>query len=164
MGYEEALRSGFRAAEKFGADTVITFDADEQHDPNVLLEIVCSLQKDKADVVICTRPKAARIAEFLFNRYVGYRYGVADILCGLKGYQMDLYRRLGHFSKYESIGTELAIFGLRNCAFVKVISIDISDRIDNPRFATNLVANIKIFRALIYTATKDFFSFWLYRQ
>ena len=61
---------------------------------------------------------------------------------------MDLYRELGHFDSYGSIGTELAIFAARRRKRIVEIPIVTRERVDNPRFDRMVNANLRIFRAL----------------
>jgi len=70
MGLGAALRSGFKRALELGADAVVTFDADGQHDPRDVKKLVGEL-KD-ADVVIGVRksigiPLHKRFGNFVLN-------------------------------------------------------------------------------------------------
>ena len=78
-----------------------------------------------------------------------------DILCGVKGYQMCLYKRLGWFSSYESVGTELALFGLRKQSTVSLVKLDIYQRQGVPRFGNSFRANRKIISSLYRAVRKD---------
>jgi glycosyltransferase involved in cell wall biosynthesis len=147
-GYDGALQSGFERASELGMDVVVTFDADGQHDASILDEIIQPLARDQADIVIGVRPRTARIGEAVFGLYTRLRYGVGDILCGLKGYRIELYRRRGHFDSYGSIGTELALAALATGARVAVVPVPIHDREDQPRFGQGLRANGRILRAM----------------
>ena len=148
MGYDGALQSGFEKANELGMDIVVTFDADGQHDAPILDQIIRPLALDQADITIGIRPRTARLGEALFGLYTRLRYGVSDILCGLKGYRIDLYRRRGHFDSYGSIGTELALAALAGGARVAVVPVPIHDREDHPRFGQGLRANWRILKAL----------------
>jgi glycosyltransferase involved in cell wall biosynthesis len=156
FGYDAAIQSGFERAKELGMDTVITFDADGQHDPAVIPRFLELLHDENKDLVVGIRKKGARISEAVFNLYAKIRFGAPDILCGVKGYQIDLYRRLGWFSSYESIGTELALYGLRNGVQVAFVSTRIDDRSDRPRFASGINAEIRILRSLWKAIIFDF--------
>lgn len=70
MGLGAALRSGFKRALELGADAVVTFDADGQHDPRDVKKLVEEL-KD-ADVVVGVRksigiPLHKRFGNFVLN-------------------------------------------------------------------------------------------------
>jgi glycosyltransferase involved in cell wall biosynthesis len=147
-GYDGAIESGFAEADRLGATGVITFDADGQHDPSFLGAFVEALEGDVADLVIGIRPKAARWSEALFGGYTRMRYGVPDILCGMKGYRIELYLNNGRFDGSHSIGTELAMFGLRTHVRVLSLPVPVSPRADKPRFGSALRSNFVIAAAL----------------
>jgi glycosyltransferase involved in cell wall biosynthesis len=149
-GYDGALNSGFAEAARLGFEYVITFDADGQHDGSILERFVLALDNG-ADLVIGIRPSHARIGEAVFSLYTRVRYGVCDPLCGLKGYRIDLYRGLGWFDSYRSIGTELTLYAVRRgCRYMQV-PIPIGRRDGKPRFAAAWKAELKILRALALT-------------
>ena len=139
QGYDGALESGFAAAAQGGYEAVATFDADGQHD--------AALERG-AELVVGERPRPARLAEALFNLYTRWRFGVRDILCGLKAYRMTLYRRHGRFDANRSIGTELALAGLRRGVAVARVEVPIHARADRSRLGSLLRANGRILRAL----------------
>ncbi len=147
-GYDGALQSGFEKADELAMDVVVTFDADGQHDAATLDQIIQPLERDRADIVIGVRPQTARFAEALFGLYTQWRYGVEDILCGLKAYRIDIYKRRGHFDSYNSIGTELALAALADGARFAVVPVPIHGRRDEPRFGQGLKANWRILKAM----------------
>lgn len=89
LGYEKSLESGFIKALEFDMEAVITFDADGQHDYSKIDNII-SLLKD-FDLIIGIRKKNQRFSEYFFNLYIKFRFGIKDLLCGLKGYKINLY-------------------------------------------------------------------------
>jgi glycosyltransferase involved in cell wall biosynthesis len=147
-GYDGALQSGFEKADEIGMDIVVTFDADGQHDPDILDQITRPLSDNEADIVIGVRPETARLGEAIFGLYTRFRFGVRDILCGLKGYRIELYRHRGHFDSYGSIGTELAMVALKSNARVAIVPVPVFEREDAPRFGQGLKANWRILKAL----------------
>ncbi len=154
-GYDGAIESGFAEANRRGAEAVVTFDADGQHDHSCLAAFIDALEGNVADLVIGIRPDPARWSEALFGWYTRTRYGVPDILCGMKGYRMELYQRNGRFDSFRSIGTELAMFGLRNRVRVLSLPVPITPRADTPRFGSRLRSNMRIIAALGRTIIKD---------
>jgi len=146
LGYDAALNTGFAKAEQLDAKFIITMDGDCQHNPTILKDFVRHLLK--WDLVLGVRPKTQRIAETLFARFTLRRYGVRDPLCGMKGYRMDLYRRLGHFDCYRSVGTELMTFALRQGASFVEIDIPVKERIGQSRFGNLISSNYRILRSL----------------
>lgn len=152
-GYDAALNRGFAEASKDFAYAV-TLDADGQHDPQLLVPFVEALQNG-CRLIIGQRPRPARLAEAIFGLYTRLRYGVRDPLCGMKGYDMALYRELGHFDSYQSIGTELMLYGLRRGVAFQTIPVPIHPREgeDAPRFGRIWQANLRIARAMLCDVT-----------
>lgn len=146
-GYDHALNSGFDCASALGCDYVVTMDADGQHDPSILQSIIRALEGG-ADVVVGIRSRRQRLAEHLFAWIASVRWGLRDPLCGMKGYRVSLYRDLGHFDSYNSIGTELALFAAKKRRRIVQVPVKTRERIDSPRFGSRLTANIRILRAL----------------
>ena len=147
LGYDAALNSGFSFANRIGCEYVITVDADGQHDPKYILEVALSLRSG-ADLVIGVRDKSQRFAEFIFSNVAFLLWGLRDPLSGLKGYRMELYRKLGHFDSYGSVGTELSLYAARSRMKIFYVSINLKNRLDAPRFGGRLKGNLRIFVAL----------------
>ncbi len=146
-GYDAALSSGFRRAAELDCEFVITIDADGQHDPQIIQKFL-DLLNGGADIVVGIRDKHQRFAEYCFARMTKLLYGLSDPLCGLKGYRMSVYRALGHFDAYGSIGTELTLFSVRSGFRLEQVPIVVRERNGHPRFGRKLQANYKIFRAM----------------
>ena len=147
-GYDGALNSGFSKAEGLNCKAIVTFDADGQHGVESIEKYINELRSG-IDLVLGIRPKPARISEKLFMYYSRYRFNWSDPLCGMKGYSMRLYRELGYFDAKNSIGTELAVYGLEHNFSHTQVQIAISQRQDEPRFASIFKSNLKIMKALL---------------
>jgi len=147
-GYDGALNSGFNKADELNCDGVITFDADGQHDSKDINVFIKKL-KEGNDLVLGVRVNTQRLSEWIFKLYTISRYGWKDPLCGFKGYSMQLYRNRGWFDSFNSIGTELAMYGIINK--YKYIEVDISiyPRSDKPRFSSVIVSNFIITKSMI---------------
>ena len=153
LGYDEALNTGFEIANSMNCKYAVTFDADNQHNSCDLNEFI-GLLSSGADVVIGVRPKFQRAGEYVFSIIFSKLLKIKDPLCGLKGYSMMHYKKLGHFDSYKSIGTELMVFIAINGGKIYNHEILIKERIDQPRFGNILSANLKIIRALIFALPK----------
>jgi glycosyltransferase involved in cell wall biosynthesis len=147
-GYDAALDSGFRFAAEERCDMIVTLDADGQHDPGLVHRFIEALNAG-ADIVLGVRSRRARIAEYLFAYYTVARWGIRDPLCGLKAYQTEVFRALGHFDSYGSIGTELTLYAARRGLRIKQIPFEVREREDQPRFGRRLSANYRILRSLL---------------
>ncbi len=91
-GYDQSLNSGFSEAEKRNYDAVITFDADGQHSAAMLNEYIVNLRQG-VNLVLGVRPKTARVAEWIFMLYTQMKFNWKDLLCGMRGSSMELYRK-----------------------------------------------------------------------
>ena len=154
-GYDAALQSGFERAAALGMEAVVTFDADGQHDPGILGDFLRPLESGEAELVLGVRPRPARTSEWAFSLYTRFRYDAPDILCGLKGYSMTLYRAHGRFDGTRSIGTELALAALRRGVATKYVRVPIHPRRGAPRFGSSLRANARILRAMLLAVRAD---------
>jgi glycosyltransferase involved in cell wall biosynthesis len=146
-GYDQTLNSGFIYANKSGYEYVITMDADGQHDPHILTNFVQALNKG-ADVVVGVRDRFQRFAERVFSWVAFFKWGMRDPLCGMKAYRMSIFRELGHFDSYGSIGTELAIYAAKSGKEIKQLEVKTRHRNDASRFGPRFYANKKILRSL----------------
>lgn len=147
QGYDASLNSGFRRAAELGMDGVVTIDADGQHDPQLIKQCL-DLIDGGADLVIGVRQKCQRFSEYCFALIANALYGIEDPMCGFKGYRMPLYCALGYFDSYRSIGTELALFGVRKGYSFRQIPVHMMERRGRSSFGHGIMANYKIFRAL----------------
>ena len=80
VGYQAAIEIGILDSFNKGFDYVVTLDADGQLDANGLSLFMRRLKTAQPDLIIAQRDQIMRISERLFNAYIFWRYGVADIL------------------------------------------------------------------------------------
>ncbi|MBS0660045.1 MAG: glycosyltransferase family 2 protein [Verrucomicrobia bacterium] len=147
-GYDAALNTGFAEADARRIDFALTFDADGQHDAGLVRAFHQSLTSG-ADLVLGVRPSTARLGEAIFALVGRALWGMRDPMCGMKAYRMSVYRSLGCFDSYGSVGTQLALHAIRTGGRVVEIDVPIAPRKDAPRFGRILRANWKILRALL---------------
>jgi glycosyltransferase involved in cell wall biosynthesis len=148
-GYDAALARGFAKADEIGADIVVTADADGQLDPASIPRIIERLTKGQTQMVIGLRTQgAARWSESLFNLYSRLRFGVPDILCGMKGFRIEVYR--AHRARMDelSVYTALALAALRAKTGFALVPVRVKSRSGPSRFGGAWKANVKIARAL----------------
>jgi glycosyltransferase involved in cell wall biosynthesis len=155
QGYDAALNSGFARAAAAGCEFVITIDADGQHDRTRIIEYIRQLEEG-CDVVLGVRDRMQRLGEVIFA-FVGRAiWGVADPLCGMKGYRLQQYLRAGAFDTFGSIGTELALRVVASGGRYREIPMITRLRQDAPRFGRRFSGNAKILRALLIMLYKQF--------
>ncbi len=146
-GYDQAINSGFARAEELGCEYVVTMDADGQHAPTILKAFMQALD-DGADVVVGIRDRRQRLSEHIFAWVGSAKWGIRDPLCGMKAYRIAIYRELGHFDSYNSIGTELAIYAAKSGKRIAQLAVKTRERSDEPRFGRRYSTNKRILRAL----------------
>ena len=106
--------------------------------------------------MVGNRNKKARIAEYLFSFYTTLLWNISDPLSGFKAYKIKLCKKIGYFDSYDSIGTEILLFALKNG--MKVIEHDIKtkQRKGKSRFGSFFKANFKIIRSLTLSFSKKY--------
>jgi glycosyltransferase involved in cell wall biosynthesis len=148
QGYDGALNTGFARAAELGCTYIITIDADGQHNPAQLDQMIALLDQGN-ELVLGVRDRFARIGETIFARCANWLWGVADPMCGMKGYSAALYTRAGRFDRYKLIGSELAVRSIVGGCRTARMPIIVRDRLDAPRFGRLLSANYRILRAMV---------------
>ena len=148
-GYDKSIDDGFNLGAQIGATILVTFDADGQHHPEDIPMILEPITTGTADVVVGKRPYHARIAEYLFALIGKIKANIDDPLCGLKAYSIKVYNDVGHFDTIKSIGTQLMFEASKRGYRITQRDITLNSRHDEPRFGTKLIANWKIFKAIL---------------
>jgi glycosyltransferase involved in cell wall biosynthesis len=146
-GYDAALNSGFEKAKSLGCNIVVTFDADGQHDSELIKDFVLSIESG-FEIVIGVRNKRQRLAEHIFSLVSSWKWGVSDPLCGMKAYRIDLFKELGYFDSYKSIGTELTLYAASRKKNIAQFPINVKERQDQSRLGGRLSTNFVILRSL----------------
>jgi glycosyltransferase involved in cell wall biosynthesis len=147
LGYDAALNTGFNLSNSMGFKYCVTFDADGQHDAKNIKTLLFKLCSENATITVGIRPYMQRSCEYFFGYITQLKYGIKDPLCGLKAYDLSIYKKLGYFDSYKSIGTELMLFALSNKANVNQTEIRLDKREDKPRFSSKLNGNRMILRS-----------------
>lgn len=150
-GYDGALRSGLLKAIEIEADIAITIDADGQHNPGNIEQILKKAQESEADCVIGTRPSRARISEKIFCIYTRLRFGITDILSGLKAYRTSVLKEYLDALELNSAGTAVALKMAKKGRKIYEVPIEIRPRKGSARIGNALKANMYIFGAMLKT-------------
>ena len=148
MGYEWTIDIGFQYAFNNGYTHVVTIDADGQHKPELINEILVLIENG-SDLIIGNRDNLPRFSEKLFSFYTQYKYGISDPCSGLKAYSTSIYKERGYFDSYRSSGTELFLFGVYKGYSFASFNYLVLPREDASRFGGLFKANFRIFRALL---------------
>lgn len=122
LGYGAAIRSLFKAAREFDADVLVTLDADGQHDPTEIPNVVKPVISGSADIVIGSRfvdKRSARsmpwyrkagvkVITKLANGYSGEN-GVKDGQSGFRAYNRRAMESLVMYEDGMGISAEILI-------------------------------------------------------
>jgi glycosyltransferase involved in cell wall biosynthesis len=147
-GYEASLNRGVTFAMECGYRHVVTMDADGEHDPACLFGFREALRDRRATLVLGVRKRRNRWSEVMMGWYVQWRFGVHDILCGMKGFDIALVRMNGGLGADSSVGTALAINALRQGVPFTEVAVYGVPREGAPRFGSLVDANLRILCAL----------------
>ena len=147
MGYEAALETGFSYFVTSEFAYAITFDADGQHDPEMIEDFRAHLA-DGAACVLGVRERFQRISEYIFAFVAKIIWGIKDPLCGMKGYaKMSIPERI--VDNFDSIGTKFAVNAVRDNLKVVQVPVTIRQREGTARFGAGIRPNLKILNALL---------------
>ncbi|MBE6485758.1 MAG: glycosyltransferase family 2 protein [Methanosphaera stadtmanae] len=151
VGLGGAIKTGIQAALRKGADIMITFDADGQHNPDDLYNMYPPLQEGKADVVIAARdfddmPTGRRFGNTVMN-YITYVFQgkmVKDSQSGLRAFTSDAANKLELKSPQYGISSE--IIGEIHRKNLKLMEVPMTTIYDERTIqkGTNTLVGIKI--------------------
>lgn len=106
-GLGPAYRAGFAWGIEHGHDVLVEMDADGQHDPAVLPQLIGALDRAEADLAIGSRyvpggavpgwPRNRRLLSQWGNRYIGVmlRLPVRDATAGFRAYRTTIVEKIG---------------------------------------------------------------------
>ncbi len=137
------------------ADVIVSYDADGQLEVSALRAAIDIVQNGEAEIVLGQRSAKARISEVLFGLYTRLRFGVPDILCGLKAVSTTVYRKHRDAMDGATIFTGMALAALRDGASFKLVDVAIAPRIGVSRFGSSWRANKKILNAMYDAIVAD---------
>jgi glycosyltransferase involved in cell wall biosynthesis len=150
LGYEKALVKGIAYAVSSGADAILTFDADGQHPYELIEHMFSMVEHGGFDVVVGCRESKPRFSEKVFSAYTGLRYGIFDILCGMKCYSSRAIGQTGLQPGWDSVGSFLVLRALFCNLSVAQVLIPSGERSAGvSRFGLSVKTELKILNAFI---------------
>lgn len=90
-GYIEAIKTGFQIAK---GDIVVTMDADGEHNPKDIPQLIKPISDDKADLVLGRRQKKVRMSERFIDWLVNLKMKIADSCTGFRAIKRNLALKL----------------------------------------------------------------------
>ncbi len=150
LGYVHSLEKGMNYAFHKGADYVITFDGDGQHNARDLLKFLSVINHIQPDFVLGKRNQKNRAMEYFFSLYSRKLFGFSDPLCGMKAFKREIFVRYGYLEQRYTIGTQLVFDALKNGATFTEIPIHIIARKGDSRFGTKIKGNCLELKAFFH--------------
>jgi glycosyltransferase involved in cell wall biosynthesis len=145
-GYDGALTTGLTAARARGFDFVATIDADGEHDPAVLGEVAAAFEAG-VPLVCGVRPAPQRAAEHLIASAGRRRFGIRDLLCGMKGYSAPVLDAWLSSTAPLTVNMAPAVMWRKGGGRFAEVSVGGERRVGRPRFGRALAANLALLRA-----------------
>ena len=90
IGYQAALSDGLEALVENGYSEFLIVDGDDEISHNAI-KFFLNINQYHSKLNVGVRPRAKRFGEALVNYFFYYRYGVKDILCGIKRGSLELF-------------------------------------------------------------------------
>jgi len=153
MGLGAALRTGLAKARKLGADCVVTFDADGQHDSKAVGLLVKAL--NDADLVIGVRrhlgiPLHKRLGNFGLNLITWFFSGVlTDSQSGSRAFNKRALKRIRIRSNRYEVSSEIIIQARQKGLRLREAPVKCFYTKYSKARGTTITSGFKIFWALI---------------
>ncbi|MFA6473944.1 MAG: glycosyltransferase family 2 protein [Patescibacteria group bacterium] len=117
LGKGAALQTGVQAAILRGAKTIVLMDADGQHPPEKIPELVEKIHGGAYDIVFAYRkhdhemPGYRRFGNQWLNFSVRFLFGmlVSDVWCGFRAFRADIYPLIQWQRQNYSVDVEMAL-------------------------------------------------------
>ena len=122
-GLGGALGTGIDAALRLGAEVIVTFDADGQHDPNDIMKLLEPIEVEEAEVVIGSRmldprgmPYPRRMANWMANvvTYLLFRAWTTDSQSGLRAFSSRAATRMRIITTGMEVSSEIIAETVKN--------------------------------------------------
>jgi glycosyltransferase involved in cell wall biosynthesis len=131
-GLGGALGTGINGALRLGAEIIVTFDADGQHDPNDVSRLVEPIENGEAEVVIGSRmldpvgmPYPRRLANWTANfiTYLLFRVWTTDSQSGLRAFSRQAAARMQLLTSGMEVSSEIIAETIKNSLKWKEVSV-----------------------------------------
>jgi UDP-N-acetylglucosamine---dolichyl-phosphate N-acetylglucosaminyltransferase len=122
-GLGGALGTGISAALRLGAEAIVTFDADGQHDPDDIRRLLAPIDRGEAEVVIGSRmldprgmPYRRRLANWIANvvTYLFFGGWTTDSQSGLRAFSPRAATRMRIMTAGMEVSSEIIAETVRN--------------------------------------------------
>mgnify|MGYP001317232022 CR=1 FL=1 len=137
IGYQAALKRGFQELSKRKYRKFLIIDGDNEIGIASIQK--CLAQHNTHKIIIGYRLKIKRIAERIVNQYFKYKYGICDLMCGVKCGDMELYNE----NNYLEFGIDFFKFDRIDKKDIYNFPIDLNSR-EETRLGNPIIVNINL--------------------
>lgn len=138
MGKGAALRAALDWGRRIGADVLVTMDADGQHDPNEIPDLVAPILRGEADMVVGSRrlsknvPIHRRLGARMLDHATNVRTetGIVDAQSGFRAYSRECLERIT--AAEYGMGVDSEILMRAREARVRIVEVPVSVSYDEP--------------------------------
>ena len=160
LGYSRTLLTGMRYAQRGGFDFCLTLDADGQHDPRFLKDLLArAAQPDGPDLVIGSRflgkstyqaPWARRVGMRLFSGLTALVVGqrISDTTCGMR-YWSRAAMAEALSAAVGDLHSEMIIYAVRRGLKVAEVPVEIRPRASGESMYDAITSLVYPFRTLL---------------
>ena len=159
-GYGAAIMTLFQEAIEKKADFIITLDADGQHEPDQIPEILQPLVEDEADIVIGSRfldvnykndiPRYRAFGIKAITKFVhNESWKLSDAQSGYRAYTKRVLQKLNLFEMGMSISTEILFRAIENKFVIREIPIKINYGVESSSTHNFLSHGLKVLVSVI---------------
>jgi len=156
IGYSKTIQKGIEYAIKKNYDFLITIDADNQFDYRQVILNYISYAK-KFNLILGIRKNHQRLFEIVFGIITNTLMNVKDPMCGAKGFDLKILKKLNKVKDPAIFGFENVIMMKNFNIKVKELKIKIFKRKDNSKIGDLFLGNLKIIYAIF-----KFFYFYMF--
>ena len=144
MGVGGAVHTGYLAAARSGYDIVVQIDADGQHDPSYIPQMVDLIEDEEADMVIGSRWLNESYQQYSFLRRLGIRFftrevnmiagiNITDVTSGYRAYRTSKLEDLGRPAN-SHWAVEQTLEAARRDWNIKEISVPMPPSVEGSQF------------------------------
>ncbi|MBI5466933.1 MAG: glycosyltransferase family 2 protein [Candidatus Kerfeldbacteria bacterium] len=155
LGKGAALTTGLQWATQAGFTIAVLLDADGQHNPAEIPDLIAPLQQQRADITFGVRsfhsgmPLVARVGNIVLTKMVSllFHVHVTDTQSGYRALRLAIYERIAWTSSRYSVETEMIVnVGKQKIAHVEV---PISTIYHDKYKGTTVIDGVRIFMNMI---------------
>ncbi|MDA9690410.1 glycosyltransferase [Pseudomonadota bacterium] len=142
VGYQSALNYGLQHLRRNLYSQFLIVDGDNEITFNAIHESI--LNADQYDLIVGSRPMIKRIGEKITNFYCYKRFGIKDIMCGLKLGQIE------HFNPRNQLAFGIDLLNLTALSGKKILNLPISlNSRQGTRLGNPFIVNARLLLSLM---------------